>query len=203
VLSRGGGSIEDLLPFSDESLCRAIAACTTPVVSAVGHERDVPLCDLVADARASTPTDAARLIVPDARQELENVERLRSSARRCAERVLVRARERLEALAARPALRSADYWVVSRREGLARLRASLDAAPQRALAARAERAAHLVARLRAVAPQATLERGYAIVIDDRGHAVRDGAALAAGERVDLRLARGGAGARIEEVRADG
>ena len=203
VLSRGSGSIEDLLPFSDESLCRAIAACTTPVVSAVGHERDVPLCDLVADARASTPTDAARLIVPDARQELENVERLRSSARRCAERVLVRARERLEALAARPALRSADYWVVSRREGLARLRASLDAAPQRALAARAERAAHLVARLRAVAPQATLERGYAIVIDDRGHAVRDGAALAAGERVDLRLARGGAGARIEEVRADG
>ena len=136
VIARGGGSLEDLLPFSDEGLCRAIAGCSTVVVSAVGHERDVPLCDLVADRRASTPTDAARLIVPDARQELENVERLRSSARRCAERVVVRARERLEALAARPALRSADYWVVSRREALGRLRAVLDGAPQRALAAR-------------------------------------------------------------------
>ena len=203
VITRGGGSLEDLLPFSDEVLCRAIAACSTVVVSAVGHERDVPLCDLVADRRASTPTDAARLIVPDARQELENVERLRSSARRCAERVVVRARERLEALAARPALRSPDYWVVSRREALARLRSVLDGAPQRALAVRAERSEQLVARLRAVAPQATLERGYAIVIDDGGAAVRDAAALAAGERVDLRLARGGAGARIEEVRADG
>ena len=90
VIARGGGSLEDLLPFSDEQLCRAIAACSTVVVSAVGHERDVPLCDLVADRRASTPTDAARLIVPDARQELENVERLRSSARRCAERAVVR-----------------------------------------------------------------------------------------------------------------
>ena len=203
VIARGGGSLEDLLPFSDEGLCRAIAACSTVVVSAVGHERDVPLCDLVADRRASTPTDAARLIVPDARQELENVERLRSSARRCAERVVVRARERLEALASRPALRRADYWVVSRREALGRLRAVLDGAPQRALAVRAERAEQLVARLRAVAPQATLERGYAIVIDERGLAVRDAAAIAAGERVDLRLARGGAGARIEEVRADG
>ena len=140
VITRGGGSLEDLLPFSDEGLCRAIAACSTVVVSAVGHERDVPLCDLVADRRASTPTDAARLIVPDARQELENVERLRSSARRCAERAVVRARERLEALAARPALRSADYWVVSRREALGRLREALDGAPQRAVAARAERA---------------------------------------------------------------
>jgi exodeoxyribonuclease VII large subunit len=203
VIARGGGSLEDLLPFSDEGLCRAIAGCSTVVVSAVGHERDVPLCDLVADRRASTPTDAARLIVPDARQELENVERLRSSARRCAERVVVRARERLEALAARPALRSADYWVVSRREALGRLRAVLDGAPQRALAARSERAEQLVARLRAVAPQATLERGYAIVIDERGHAVRDAAAMTAGEKVDLRLARGGAGARIEEVRTDG
>jgi len=203
VIARGGGSLEDLLPFSDEGLCRAIAGCSTVVVSAVGHERDVPLCDLVADQRASTPTDAARLIVPDARQELENVERLRSSARRCAERVVVRARERLEALAARPALRSADYWVISRREALGRLRGVLDGAPQRALAARSERAEQLVARLRAVAPQATLERGYAIVIDERGHAVRDAAAIAAGERVDLRLARGAAGARIEEVRTDG
>ena len=203
VITRGGGSLEDLLPFSDEQLCRAIAACTTVVVSAVGHERDVPLCDLVADRRASTPTDAARLLVPDARQELENVERLRSSARRCAERVVVRARERLEALAARPALRSASYWVVSRREALGRLRSVLDDAPQRAVAVRAERSEQLVARLRAVAPQATLERGYAIVIDDRGAAVRDAASLAAGEHVDLRLARGGAGARIEEVRANG
>ncbi|MDP9258007.1 MAG: exodeoxyribonuclease VII large subunit, partial [Actinomycetota bacterium] len=92
---------------------------------------------------------------------------------------------------------------VSRREALGRLRGVLDGAPQRALVVRAERAEQLVARLRAVAPQATLERGYAIVIDERGLAVRDAEAIATGERVDLRLARGGAGARIEEVRADG
>jgi exodeoxyribonuclease VII large subunit len=203
VITRGGGSLEDLLPFSDEGLCRAIAACSTVVVSAVGHERDVPLCDLVADRRASTPTDAARLIVPDARQELENVERLRSAARRCAERVVVRARERLEALAARPALRSPDYWVVSRREALARLRSALDGAPQRALEQRVQRNEQLVARLRAVAPQATLERGYAIVIGEGGAAVRDASSLAAGALVDVRLARGAATARIEEVRGDG
>ena len=204
VIARGGGSLEDLLPFSDEGLCRAIAACSTVVVSAVGHERDVPLCDLVADRRASTPTDAARLIVPDARQELENVERLRSSARRCAERVVVRARERLEALASRPALRSADYWVVSRREALARLRAVLDGAPQRALAARsrARRAARGAPARRRAAGHARAR------LRDRDRRARPrrarrGGASRPGEQVDLRLARGGAGARIEEVRADG
>jgi exodeoxyribonuclease VII large subunit len=93
--------------------------------------------------------------------------------------------------------------VVSRREALGRLRSTLDGAPQRAIAVRAERSEQLVARLRAVAPQATLERGYAIVIDERGAAVRDAAALAAGEQVELRLARGAAGARIEEVRTGG
>ena len=164
------------------------------VVSAVGHERDVPLCDLVADRRASTPTDAARLIVPDARQELENVERLRSSARRCAERAVVRSRERLEALVARPALRSPHYWVVSRREGLRPPPRGARRSP-RARARRSRRALQqLVARLRAVAPQATLERGYAIVIDEHGRAVREAAAITPGERVDLRLARGGAAA---------
>ena len=115
----------------------------------------------------------------------------------------MRARERLESLAARPALRSPDYWVVSRREALARLRSVLDGAPQRALESRRQRNEQLVARLRAVAPQATLERGYAIVIGDGGAAVRDAASLATGEQVDLRLARGAASARIEEVRADG
>ena len=205
VITRGGGSLEDLLPFSDEGLCRAIAACSTVVVSAVGHERDVPLCDLVADRRASTPTDAARLIVPDARQELENVERLRSSARRCAERVVVRARERLEALASRPG--AAQRRLLGRSRGARRSRAcaACSTARRSARSPRAPSAAEqLVARLRAVAPQATLERGYAIVIDDarRGRA-RRARRSPPGEQVDLRLARGGAGARIEEVRADG
>ena len=204
VITRGGGSLEDLLPFSDERLCRAIAACATVVVSAVGHERDVPLCDLVADRRASTPTDAARLIVPDARQELENIERLRSSARRCAERAVVRA-PRAARGARRPARAAQrDYWVVSRREALARLREhARRRAPARARRARrARRAARRAAARRRPAGHA---RARLCHRDRRRRRTPCATPRRSrpGERVDLRLARGGAGARIEEVRADG
>ena len=143
VITRGGGSLEDLLPFSDEALCRAIAACGTAVVSAVGHERDVPLCDLVADARASTPTDAARLIVPDARQELENVERLRSSAaEREGRRALREARLASRRSPRGPRCAAPDYWVISRREASSPTAGSGSTALPRTLAGgqRAERA---------------------------------------------------------------
>jgi exodeoxyribonuclease VII large subunit len=197
VLTRGGGSLEDLLPFSDEALCRAIAACGTPVVSAVGHERDVPLCDLVADARASTPTGAARIIVPDRTAELENLARLRSAAEREGRRALREARLGLEALAARPELRRPGLWVERRRGELADRRIRLDRLPRTLVEARRRETNALADRLRALSPQATLERGYAIALAPGP--VRDAGELTHGQALELRLARGSASVRVEEV----
>jgi exodeoxyribonuclease VII large subunit len=200
VVTRGGGSLEDLLPFSDETLCRAIAACGTPVVSAIGHERDVPLCDLVADARASTPTGAARLIVPDRAAELENLARLRSAAERESRRVVRDARLALDALAARPELRRPELWVERRRHELAERRVRLDRLPRTLVEARRRETVALADRLRALSPQATLERGYAIALAPAP--VRSAGELAEGQLLELRLARGSASVRVEEVSGD-
>jgi exodeoxyribonuclease VII large subunit len=200
VVTRGGGSLEDLLPFSDEQLCRAIAACPTPVVSAIGHERDVPLCDLVADARASTPTGAAHLIVPDRAGELDNLRRLRSAAEREGRRVLRDARLSLDALANRPELRRPGLWVERRRGELADRRARLDRLPRLIVEERRRTTAALHDRLRALSPQATLERGYAIALAPAP--VLDAAGLQPGQVVGLRFARGTASARVEEVTPD-
>jgi exodeoxyribonuclease VII large subunit len=176
VLARGGGSFEDLLPFSDERLLRAIAACPVPIVSAVGHEQDTPLCDLVADARASTPTAAARLVVPDHRELLEGLERDRLRLLRAPALLLERKRAVLAASLDR--LRRAPALLVERR------RAQVQA---------------LAAALAALSPAATLGRGYAIVRRE-GAVVRTSAALSPNELVDVQLAAGSFAARISEVR---
>ena len=173
VLSRGGGSFEDLLPFSDERLVRAISACDVPVVSAVGHEQDTPLCDLVADARASTPTAAARLVVPDARALLEQLDRTRAGLARGAQAVLERRRGRL--LQAHERLRRAPALAVERK------RARLE---------------HAAGRLRALSPRATLERGYAIV-RAREEIVRSATAVVSGDALEVQVADGRFGARVE------
>ena len=176
VLTRGGGSFEDLLPFSDERVIRAVASCAVPVVSAVGHEQDTPLCDHAADARASTPTAAARLVVPDERELRERLDTARTALARGAGTTLERARRSLtgdrERLSRAPAL------LVERK------RAGLEA---------------LAGRLQALSPQKTLARGYAIVRMDNG-IVRSGARLTAGDRVEVELAEGGFGARVEDAR---
>ena len=177
VLTRGGGSFEDLLPFSDERVIRAVAECDVPVVSAVGHEQDTPLCDHAADVRASTPTAAARLVVPNERE----------------------LRERLDT--ARAALaRGAGAAVERARSSLTRDRERLDRAP--ALLVERKRAGleGLVGRLQALSPRKTLARGYAIVRTDNG-IVRSGTELESGSRVDVELAEGGFGARVEETKA--
>ena len=177
VLARGGGSFEDLLPFSDERVVRAVAGCPVPVVSAVGHEQDTPLCDLAADVRASTPTAAARLVVPGHGELLASLDRARAGLGRGAHRSVERHRERIASEGAR-LRRSAALLVERRRAGLDRS----------------------AAKLRALSPLATLERGYAIV-RHQGAVVCEASTLASGDEVDVRVADGGFTGTVGEVRA--
>ena len=198
VLTRGGGSFEDLLPFSDERLVRAVATCPVPVVSAVGHEQDTPLCDLAADVRASTPTMAGKLVVPELSELSGKLDRARSSLARCVARTLERDALRLERSAER--LRAAPRRALEReRERVERAHERLRTAP--ALAVERKRAAleSTAGKLRVLSPLQTLERGYAIVRTD-ARVVTDVASLDVGESVDVRVARGSFGARVEETR---
>ncbi len=177
IVARGGGSFEDLLPFSDEVVVRAFAACAVPVVSAVGHEQDTPLCDLAADLRASTPTAAARLVVPDLAELNAGLERLRELLDASVRRAVARDRERLDASHRR--LRVAPLLLLERR------RVALDNA---------------AARLQALSPRATLDRGYAIV-RAHGKALREATATSPGAHLQIELAAGTLAATVDEVHA--
>jgi exodeoxyribonuclease VII large subunit len=198
ILTRGGGSFEDLLPFSDERVVRAVAECPVPVVSAVGHEQDTPLCDLAADVRASTPTAAGKLVVPELTELFGRLDRARGALARNGRRTLDRDRQQLtrsvERLRARPR-------VALDREGqrLEHTRARLRQAP--ALAVERKRAAleKSAAKLAALSPVQTLERGYAIVRTDSGDVVASTSDVSTGAHVDVTVADGGFGARVEEV----
>jgi exodeoxyribonuclease VII large subunit len=199
VLTRGGGSFEDLLPFSDERLVRAVAGCRVPIVSAVGHEQDTPLCDLAADVRASTPTMAGKLVVPELSELSGSLDRTRASLARCARRTLDRDAQRLERSLER--LRAAPRRALDEeRQRVERAHERLRRAP--ALMVERKRAAleGTAGRLVALSPKATLRRGYAIVRTD-SHVVADAAELAAGARVEVELAEGGFGARVEDTRS--
>jgi exodeoxyribonuclease VII large subunit len=173
VLARGGGSFEDLLPFSDERVVRAVSSCTVPIVSAVGHEQDTPLCDLAADVRASTPTAAARLVVPELAELRARLTQLRQRLHRGAHTTTERHARRLDG--AHERLRRAPLLTLERRSA---------------------RLATLHARLGALSPVATLERGYAIV--RRGDdVVRSALQVAGGDEVSVRVADGTFGARVE------
>jgi exodeoxyribonuclease VII large subunit len=197
VLARGGGSFEDLLPFSDERLVRAVAGCPVPVVSAVGHEQDTPLCDLAADVRASTPTMAGKLVVPELSQLSARLDRARESLALCVRRTLERDGQRLERSAER--LRAAPRLALERQsQRVERAHERLGRAP--ALAVERKRAAleSTAGRLGVLSPLKTLQRGYAIVRTE-SHVVTTSAAVAPGVRVDVRLAEGAFGARVEDV----
>jgi exodeoxyribonuclease VII large subunit len=198
ILTRGGGSFEDLLPFSDERLVRAVADCRVPIVSAVGHEQDTPLCDLAADVRASTPTMAGKLVVPELSELSGTLDRARESLARCARRTLDRDAQRLERSLER--LRTAPRRALDKEsQRVERAHERLRRAP--ALMVERKRAAleGTAGRLVALSPKATLKRGYAIVRTD-SHVVANAAGLAVGARVEVELAEGAFGARVEDTR---
>jgi exodeoxyribonuclease VII large subunit len=190
VIARGGGSLEDLLPFSDEALVRVVAATVTPVVSAIGHEQDSPLLDFVADVRASTPTDAAKRVVPDVAEQLTLVSTLRSRARAVVEHRLERERRSLDDLRSRPALVAPQRELDRRAEAVAVLRHRAFRCASHAVDVAARDVAHAAARMRGLSPAATLERGYAVVQKADGAVVRDPVAVADGEALSIRVAAG-------------
>jgi exodeoxyribonuclease VII large subunit len=201
VIARGGGSMEDLLPFSDEALVRAVAGCFTPVISAIGHETDVPLVDHAADRRASTPTDAAKLVVPDVAEELSRIRGLIDRAWRTIAGRLDTEQHRLDSLRTRPAL--ADPFGV-----VAGWRLDLDSARERSrratlgvIAGATAEVSALCGQIAALSPQATLDRGYAVLQRVDGSIARDADALAAGEHLTGRLARGRVPLVVQDVSA--
>ncbi|MCE0765268.1 exodeoxyribonuclease VII large subunit [Pseudonocardia kujensis] len=204
VLARGGGSVEDLLPFSDETLCRAVAACRTPVVSAIGHEPDTPLVDHVADLRCSTPTEAGRRLVPDLAEEIARITGLRDRGRRALHGWVDREQRTLDALRARPVLADPLRDMARRHEELERLRTATRAAVLRRVERDGTEIAHLRARLTALGPAATLARGYAIVQRWTGDEIlpvlRSTTEVAPGDRLRIRVGDGTVGAAVEDGR---
>jgi exodeoxyribonuclease VII large subunit len=190
IVARGGGDFQNLLVFSDETLVRAASACLTPLISAIGHEADRPLLDEVADLRASTPTDAAKRVVPDVAEELARVSQARARIGMRLTGMLTHEIDRLEQLRSRPVLANPIVLVDSRAEELsryvARSRDLVDRVVERSL----QRVGEAAGQLRALSPQGTLDRGYAIAQLESGLALRDAAEAAPGDRLLLTLARG-------------
>jgi exodeoxyribonuclease VII large subunit len=198
VLARGGGSVEDLLPFSDEALCRAVAACRTPVLSAVGHEQDSPLVDLVADVRASTPTDAGKRIVPDLGEERHGLQVALGRLRRSVEHLLARENAWLDSVRSRPALALPLAQVETRRADVQALVERSHRCLAHRLDAAAADLAHTRARVTALSPASTLQRGYAVVQRSDGAVVRRPEDVEDGEQVAVRLADGQLTARVTD-----
>jgi exodeoxyribonuclease VII large subunit len=190
IITRGGGSFEDLLAFSDEGLVRLAAACKKPIVSAIGHEQDTPLLDLVADVRASTPTDAAKLVVPDFQEEVGKIKNLRDRSDRKINDLVILEMTKIVNLIQRPVMKDPLIMVTSRQEiisgFISRSFMSMNSKLLRAF----DEVTHIAARVRTLSPQATLDRGYSVVQKSDGVIVKDPASLAPGEKIQLRMAKG-------------
>jgi exodeoxyribonuclease VII large subunit len=190
VIARGGGSVEDLLPFSDESLLRFVAACRTPVVSAIGHEQDVPLLDLVADVRASTPTDAAKRVVPDVGEEQRLLDQFRDRSRRTLLARLDREQHILAGLRSRPALAEPTAALLRQGDEVSTLRDRARRSVDQALHRAADELAHVRARVVSLSPASTLQRGYAVVQRIDGRVVRSAREVDTADELHVRLAEG-------------
>lgn len=190
IIARGGGSVEDLLPFSDETLCRVVSAARTPVVSAIGHEPDCPLLDYVADLRASTPTDAAKRVVPDVGEESAGIRGARDRLQAAVRRLVERETQSLAAMRSRPCLADRFLIVEGRSEDIGRLRTSSRRLAEHVVSLARADLTHTRARVVALSPQSTLERGYAVLQRSDGSVVRDPLEVTDGERLDARVAAG-------------
>jgi len=196
IITRGGGSFEDLLPFSDESLVRLAASCETPIVSAIGHEKDSPLLDLVADYRASTPTDAAKRVVPDIEQEISDINKIRDRMYR---RLLSSVEYELNQIAQlrnRPVMKDPSVMIKVRKDDLSALRDRSHRGFKALLDIEKKEIKGVIAHLRSLSPQSTMDRGYAVVQSDDGKIVRDATKLKAGSVLRIRAAKGEAKASV-------
>ncbi len=190
IITRGGGSFEDLLPFSDESLVRLAASCETPIVSAIGHEKDAPLLDLVADYRASTPTDAAKRVVPDIAEEIAMISAMRDRARRTLLNRINLEANQIANYKNRPVMKDPHVLITTRAEIIAGLRDRSNRSFGQRLKLAKEELKQVKARVRALSPQATLDRGYSVVQLADGQIVTDPKKLKQGDLLRLRLAKG-------------
>ena len=199
VIARGGGSFEDLLPFSEEALIRAAAAATTPVVSAIGHEADSPILDAVADLRASTPTDAGKRIVPDISEETARIIEARARLDRAVLGYVGMQMNYIAQLRSRPVLTHPESSLLMRVEELSQLRERVHRSVHHRLERESATLSHTLARVRSLSPAQTLNRGYSIVQDAAGAIVRDASALSEGEQITVRAAVGSAQATVNST----
>lgn len=197
VIARGGGSVEDLLPFSDEGMCRAISVCRTPVVSAIGHESDTALIDHVSDLRASTPTDAGMKVVPDLAAEQAGLARLRRGSHAAVARRVTHDLQWLASVRRHPALADPESLLENRRQAVESLRTRAQRQLASQLSHRQGDLDHTRARIVALSPAATLARGYAVITTEAGEVVRQPGAVSKGQRLHIRLAGGSLDARAE------
>lgn len=196
IITRGGGSFEDLLPFSDESLVRLAAQCQTPIVSAIGHEKDSPLLDLVADYRASTPTDAAKRVVPDIAEESANIQKLRDRAFRALSSRIEFESNYIAQLRSRPVMKDPGAFLTILSDELNDLRQRSTRSFTATIDAERKELKAITAHLRSLSPQSTLDRGYSVVRDKAGNVVRDAKSLKKGDLLSIKVAKGETSATV-------
>ena len=196
IITRGGGSFEDLLPFSDESLIRLAADCQTPIVSAIGHEKDSPLLDLVADYRASTPTDAAKRVVPDIAEEIANIQKLRDRAYRTLSARIEFEQNFISQLRSRPVMKDPGAFITILSEELRDLRQRSTRSFTATIDAERKELKAITAHLRSLSPQSTLDRGYSVVRNAKGDVIRDPKQLKSGDVLAIKVAKGETSATV-------
>ena len=196
IITRGGGSFEDLLPFSDESLIRLAASCETPIVSAIGHEKDSPLLDLVADYRASTPTDAAKRVVPDIAEEIANIQKMRERAYRALSSKVEFEINFIAQLRSRPVMKDPGAFLTILSEELDDLRQRSRRSFTATIGAEQKELKAITAHLRSLSPQSTLDRGYSVVRNAKGEVIRDPKSLKSGDLLAIKVAKGETSATV-------